>query len=128
LIVLTRHVERQWTVPGGHLEPGESPLDAITARRARRLVYDSDPPGLSPTNVHIETAPGERLDPRYPNPGFQVFYVAEMLESGAITALEECSEARSFSPDEARAAPGWVQEHGDLYEIARARRATRRDR
>src|SRR5205085_8625852 len=29
LVILTRHVERQWTIPGGRLEPGETPLQCM---------------------------------------------------------------------------------------------------
>jgi 8-oxo-dGTP pyrophosphatase MutT (NUDIX family) len=120
-IVLARHVQRGWTIPGGHLDVGETPLEAMR-REAREEAGIEVGAARFIASERIEPADGEEADPRYPNPGYQVFYVAPVVCHGEITHTDECTEARLFSPDEARHAPGWVQRHRTLYEAALARR------
>lgn len=116
-IVLALHASRGWTIPGGHLEAGES---AETAMRREAL----EEAGVVVTNAivfaHEEISPydGVAADPKYPVPAFQVFFVAHLVSLGEITATDECSEARLFAPDEARATEGWVQRNRPLYEAA----------
>lgn len=70
--------------------------------------------------AHEEIDPhdGVAADPKYPVPAFQVFYVARLVAQGRISALDECTGARLFSPDGVRAANGWPQRNLPLYEAA----------
>jgi len=114
-IVLTLHRLRDWTIPGGHLEPGETALDAMireTAEESGAVVTN----GLLFAHEEIEPEDGIADNPRYPIPSYQVFFVSRLGALGSLTAIEECIEARLFTPQEARAAPGWVQRNRPLYE------------
>ena len=116
-LVLARHVTREWTIPGGHLEPGESPEEAMhreVAEEAGAVVRDPELLAVE----RIELLSGPPASDRYRNPSFQVFYVARLVSLGPPTHLEECTESRRFPPAGARVAPGWVQEQRELYEEA----------
>lgn len=116
-LVLALHTSRDWTIPGGHLEPGESPEDAMHREALEEAGITVTDPILF---AHEEINPhdGIAADPKYAVPAFQVFYVARLVRQGEITALEECTEARLFSPDEVRSAVGWPQRNLPLYEAA----------
>ena len=117
-IVLTLHHERDGTIPGGHLEPGETPLDAMVREaleEAGAVVTD----GVVFAHEEIDPEDGVAADPRYPVPSFQVFFAARLVSLGQLSATDECSEARRFTPAEARCAPGWIQRNRPLYEAAR---------
>ena len=116
-IVLALHANRGWTVPGGHLEDGESAETAMrreALEEAGAVVIN----GRVFAHEQIDPYDGVAVDPRYPVPAFQVFFVARVVSLGEITATDECSEARLFAPDEARVAEGWVQRNRPLYEAA----------
>lgn len=118
-IVLARHVTRDWTIPGGHVEPGESVEEAM-----RREALEEAGAVVGRASLlaveRIERLSGPRSE-RYPEPAFQVFFVAPVVGTlVAPTALEECTESRLFAPDDARVAPGWVQDLPALYEAALA--------
>jgi len=48
-LLLVRHVEGRWMLPGGAIEPGETPADASPASTAGRN---------TPSPTRTETAPG----------------------------------------------------------------------
>jgi hypothetical protein len=88
-IVLARHVTRAWTVPGRHLEPGETPEQACAGRRA--------PSSEIPCCWRSSASSGWR---------------------GRRRATDTRTRASRFRPEEARVAPGWVQDQRELYEEA----------
>ena len=122
-VVLTLHRMREWTIPGGHLEPGESPEEAM-AREALEEAGAIVSAPLLFAHEQIDPEDGIATDPRYRVPAFQVFYVARLEALGVISATDECSESRLFAPSEARLTPGWIQRNMALYEAALELRRT----
>lgn len=109
-VVLTKHVDRDWTIPGGRLEPGESPHDCLVREAAEEAgLVLADARVVAHNRIEMLDEPPE--DWPYPFPAYQVFYVARVIEIGDITALDECTEARLFTIEEALAAPGWSQQN-----------------
>lgn len=116
-IVLALHATRDWTIPGGHMEPGESPEQAM-AREAEEEAGITVADEILFAHEEIDPLDGVAASSRYTVPSFQVFYVARLVSRGPITTPEECTESRLFAPDQARAASGWIQRNGPVYEAA----------
>ncbi|HUR77076.1 MAG TPA: NUDIX domain-containing protein [Acidimicrobiales bacterium] len=116
-IVLAFHTSRDWTIPGGHLEEGETAEDAMKREALEEAGIVVTNPVLF-AHEQIDPYDGVPADPRYSVPAFQVFFVARLVSLGRITATDECTESRRFPPDEARAATGWMQQNRPLYEAA----------
>lgn len=116
-VVLALHRTRDWTIPGGHLEAGESPQEAM----AREAFEEAGAVVVDPVlfaHEQIDPEDGIASSPQYPVPSFQLFFVARLVDLGAPTAADECIESRLFTPAQARQAPGWIQRNRSLYEAA----------
>ena len=88
LLVLCRHRDRStWECPGGHIEPGESPLEA-----AQRELYEetgAEDPLPEPVCVYsITFADGPET--------FGLLCRAELASVGPLPACSEMSEVRVF--------------------------------
>jgi 8-oxo-dGTP diphosphatase len=67
-IVLARHVERGWAIPRGHLDEGETPLEAMQ-REAHEEAGIEIGGARFIASERIEPAEGQEANTRYPNPG-----------------------------------------------------------
>lgn len=114
--LLARHVDRQWTIPGGHREPGESALEALRRETREEAAAEISDPVLVAVE-RIDLLDG-KPDPRYPAPAFQVFFAARVDRVDPLVPNAECTESRLFAIDEARALPGWMDHNKPLFDAA----------
>jgi 8-oxo-dGTP pyrophosphatase MutT (NUDIX family) len=115
--LMSKLVERGWDVPGGHIEPGETPLETM-----QREVYEESRVRLGSVGflgyqkilVHGAKPP----DYCYPYPlSYQVFYWGHVGIKEPFVPTEEVAERGLFAPKEARQI-AWVQRYPALYEAA----------
>ncbi|WP_020554043.1 DUF6332 family protein [Embleya scabrispora] len=114
---------RGWEVPGGHLDPGETPAGAA----ARELAEEA---GLRMPPERLTLLGGQRitlLDPppadyRYPTRAFQAFYSVRLPDPGAPTRPDpasECDAAEWVEPAEVAArcrGAAWLALHATLLD------------
>lgn len=122
--LLTRHVDRQWTIPGGHREVGESVEDALRRETLEEAAAVIAIPSLLAVE-QIDLVEGG-IDPRYTNPAYQVFFVAQVVQLSELVPNAECIESRLFVLEEARRQPGWIDHNEDLFNAAIAAWQARR--
>lgn len=119
-LVLTNLYKRGWDIPGGHLEPGESPEDAM-----RRELYEEagaviDTFGLLGYERIRLLGPKPDGHP-YPYPdSYMVFYWARVRRFEDIPGGTE-TFGRGLFDDEQTAEVPWVQSNQAFYEEARRR-------
>jgi 8-oxo-dGTP diphosphatase len=119
--LLVAHLaNRGWDIPGGHLEPGETPVEAM-----RREVYEETRVRLDSIELighqkMIIRAP-KPAEYRYPYPiGYQVFYWGQVALFDSFVETKETLGRGLFSPGEARDIE-WVRGLNELYEYALAK-------
>lgn len=126
--LMTRLTHRGWDIPGGHLEPGEMPLEA-----ALRETYEETCATLGEVKLLgyqriLIRAPRPDGYP-YPHPvAYQVFYWGRVAKLDPFQETDEVMARGLFSPAEARQI-GWVQQYPELYDAALeiARQQEKRD-
>jgi 8-oxo-dGTP pyrophosphatase MutT (NUDIX family) len=118
-VLLARHVDRAWTIPGGRTEPGESAEQTMRREVLEEAAAIVEDPCVVATE-RIELLAGEP-DPRYPSPMYQVFFIARVVSVGAVVANAETYESRLFPIDEARLLPGWIDHNTRLFDAASER-------
>lgn len=113
-MLVTNLPRRNRDIPGGKLEENETAEDA-----ARRETYEETGASLGALTLIA----GERLiddppipNPRYPRPGWQVFFAGRLLRLGDLPESEALGR-EVISLDDARAM-SWTQEHPALLELA----------
>lgn len=116
-LLLTNINGRGWSVPGGHIEPGETPEETV-----RREVAEEAGARLGPLRVLgyqlIRIAAPKPVGYRYPYPdSFQLFYLSTVSFLDPFRSTEEALARQLFSPAEAMTLP-WVQRNRELYETA----------
>ena len=119
-ILMTNLRQRGWDIPGGHLEPGETPEAAM-----RREVMEEA--GAQLADVRLLGYQRIRLlgivpaGYRYPHPdSYQVLYLARVAALADFAATEEASQQAFFAPTTAQELK-WVQENRLMYEQALTR-------
>lgn len=116
-LLLTNLNERGWDIPGGHIEFGESPAEAMKREvyeETGALISTAELIGFEMIRLHSAKPEGHK----YPFPdSYMVFYCAEVIELMDFQGNTESSGRGLFTKDEAVLIP-WVQEHIELYEEA----------
>jgi 8-oxo-dGTP diphosphatase len=118
--LMARLKERGWDIPGGHLEPGESPQETV-----RREIYEETAVhvgklqllGYDKFDIHAPTPPGYP----YPYPvSYQLFFWGRVSSLEPFVATDEALERKLFTPAQARRT-NWVQKNQPLYKAALSR-------
>ena len=116
-VLLVRHVDRQWTIPGGRTEPGESAEETMRREAMEEAAAVVSDPVVIATE-RIDLLAGEP-DPAFPPPpAHQVFFVARLVALGSLVPNPETIESRVFPIDEALTLPGWIDHNGALFGAA----------
>jgi 8-oxo-dGTP pyrophosphatase MutT (NUDIX family) len=115
-LLLTNLHERGWDIPGGHIEPGEKPIDAM-----ERELYEEtgalveSPQVLGYELIRLYNKPENY---KYPYPdSYMVFYCAKIIKLDDFQATNETKGRVFFRPEDAYTIP-WVQENRAFYEEA----------
>lgn len=113
-LLQTQLVKRGWDVVGGHIEPGESPEEAV-----HREAFEEA--GARLGTLHLLGYQRLRLlgprqeSYRYPYPeNYQIFYCARISALDDFVTNAETKGRGLFSPTEAEQLP-WVQAHKAFY-------------
>ncbi|CAN5705558.1 hypothetical protein BH10CHL1_BH10CHL1_16920 [soil metagenome] len=118
-LLMTRLQSRGWDIPGGHIEPGETPEQTV-----RRETYEETGARLDKIAVFshqklIVHAP-KPSGYHYPHPiSYQVFYGGSIAALDPFTETSEAAERALFAPQEVHQL-AWVQRHRALYTVALA--------
>lgn len=118
-LLMSRLASRGWDIPGGHIEPGETPEQTVRREIWEETcvhVRDLQPLAYDRFVIHAPK-PAEY---KYPHPvSYQLFYWGRIERLEPFTATDEALERRLFLPNEARQTE-WVLRGGKLYEAALA--------
>lgn len=116
-ILLVRHVKRGWEVPGGHIEEGESFLEAMH----RELYEESQMSCESLTQLGFlrkEALEEKPINCTYPHPvSYCLFYAGVISEVDVFLGDEKIKEARFFDLSEA-SQNAWIINYIDYFEAA----------
>ncbi|OBZ17072.1 NUDIX domain-containing protein [Bacillus sp. FJAT-26390] len=118
-LLLTNLAERGWDIPGGHVEAGETPIEAMKRElyEETRVLVES-PQLLGYERIRLFTKPNNY---KYPYPdSYMVFYCAKIIQLDPFESTIESKGRGLFKPEEAYKIP-WVQGNSFFYEEARRR-------
>lgn len=115
--LMTRLHQRGWDIPGGHIDPGETPEATM-----RREVMEEAAVELGPVHLfgyqRIHLLGDVPADYRYPHPdSYQVFYIGRVAKMLPFTPTTEASERACFALPEALQ-QRWVQENPLMFDAA----------
>ena len=101
-ILLVNLADRGWDIPGGHLEQGESPEQAVRRETVEESGAELDEVRLM-GHTHVYLSGSSPSDYRYPHPdAYLTLYRARIAAFGQFAGNVESLDARLFSPSEAR--------------------------
>ncbi len=113
---MTRLVKRGWDIPGGHIEPGESPEKAVireTREETQVIVEPFELVGIQELEV-FGTLPRDGWTAPL---GVQLFYLCKVIEILPFIPTQEATGRDFLAPDIIRTIATMVN-HDLLYEIA----------
>lgn len=116
-LLMTHLISRGWDIPGGHIEPGESPAEAV-----RREVYEETGATLGQLYLlgyqHLRLLCPRPANYSYPYPDcYQAFYWAQIASFDDFLPTAE-TRGRALFPPVAARIQSWVQINPELYEAA----------
>lgn len=115
-MLMTRLVKRGWDIPGGHIEPGESPEQAVireTIEETQVIVEPLELVGVQELEVFGSLPRDGWTTPL----STQLFYLCRVVETLPFMPTRETTERDFLPPDFIRTVPTMVN-HDLLYEIA----------
>jgi 8-oxo-dGTP pyrophosphatase MutT (NUDIX family) len=102
-VLLVNLAERGWDIPGGHIEQGESPEQAVRRETVEEAGTELDEVLLL-GHTHVHLSGPVPSDYKYPDPdAYLTLYWARIAAFGQFAGNVESLEARLFSPSEALA-------------------------
>ncbi len=115
--LMTNLHDRGWDIPGGHIEPGETPEETM-----RREVMEEAAVELRPVRLlgyqRIRLLGDVPTDYRYPHPdSYQVFYIGTVAKVLSFTPTVEAGDRTFFPLAEARQ-QRWVQDNQLMFDAA----------
>ena len=116
-LLAIEHETRATDVPGGHIEPGESPVEALVREFREEgcaTVTDAEVIG----HIRITINGPQPAEYKYPYPtSYMVAFAARVERLDPFEARFETTGRKLLSPNESRNLT-WVQENRELYERA----------
>lgn len=123
-LLLTNLNERGWDIPGGHIEPGETPIEAMIRELYEETgaIIDS-PQVLGYERIRLYNKPENY---KYPYPdSYMVFYWARIIRLDEFQHTFESNGRGLFGPEDA-CKVAWVKENPAFYEEGLRRTANYR--
>lgn len=116
-LLLVRHPTRGWDIPGGHIEIGESVIEALERELLEEAgVTASNPDLIGYLEVNVPGMKPENY--RYPFPNsYLPFFIAEAEEILEFKGEFETRERRFFTSDEVYGSD-WFARNRELYQLA----------
>ena len=116
-ILFTKHPDRDWDIPGGHIERDETPEEAL-----EREVYEETCVKLRDIRIFgylkIILLESDPPMPKYPYPeSYILLYIARVGSMDPFVPEFETLNRKLFPPEAAKNL-SWVQRFQDLYDAA----------
>ena len=115
-MLMTRLVKRGWDIPGGHIEPGESPEQAVireTIEETQVVIQPLELVGVQELEVFGPLPRDGWTTPL----GAQLFFLCTVIDTLPFFSTRETNERAFLAPDFIRTIPTMIN-HDLLYEIA----------